>query len=112
MSSCVCVCVFPPDGVYSFLDGEPMHQDPPAAQDESAEEKEEEEEGDERWRGTPLKRSPTESAVRSVVMVTLRSISPAAVGDLWVPGADGELAGPDRSGSGAHKRAGNWHDSS
>lgn len=43
----VMTCVFSPDGVYSFVDGEPMHQDPPAAQDESAEEKEEEEKGDE-----------------------------------------------------------------
>lgn len=43
----VIMCVFSPDGVYSFVDGEPMHQDPPAAQDESAEEKEEEEKGDE-----------------------------------------------------------------
>lgn len=43
----VMICVFSPDGVYSVVDGEPMHQDPPAAQDESAEEKEEEEKGDE-----------------------------------------------------------------
>lgn len=43
----VMMCVFSPDGVYSSVDGEPMHQDPPAAQDESAEEKEEEEKGDE-----------------------------------------------------------------
>lgn len=41
------MCVSSPDGVYSFVDGEPVHQDPPAAQDESAEEKEEEEKGDE-----------------------------------------------------------------
>lgn len=47
MCVCVSVCMFSPDGVYSFVDGEPMHQDPPAAQDQSAEEKEEEEKRDE-----------------------------------------------------------------
>lgn len=46
------VSFFCTDGVYSFLGGEPLHQDPPTAQDESAEEKEEEEKGDEHWHGT------------------------------------------------------------
>lgn len=45
----VCVPFFfsSTDGVYSFVDGEPLHQGPPTAQDESAEEEEEEEKGDE-----------------------------------------------------------------
>lgn len=74
--------------MYSFVGGEPLYQDPPTAQDESAEEKEEEEKRDEHWRGTSLIHSPTESATTTVVMVTLWSVSPAAVGDLWIPGAD------------------------
>lgn len=45
---CHDVCRFScTDGVYSFVGGEPLHQDPPTAQDKSAEEKEEEEKGDE-----------------------------------------------------------------
>lgn len=95
------------DGVYSFVGGEPLHQDPPTAQDQSAEEKEEEEKGDQRWCGTFSIHSSSESATTTVVMVTLQSISPAAIGDLWIPGADGELAGPNFPGSGAHKRARN-----
>lgn len=41
------VSFFSTDGVYSFVGGEPLHQDPPTAQDKSAEEKKEEEKGDE-----------------------------------------------------------------
>lgn len=51
-------------------------------------------------------------SVLCAVMVTLHwwSVSVAASGSVWVPGADGELAGPDYTGFGAYKGARDWHD--
>jgi len=52
---------------------------------------------------------PSVDSCNSTLLWSLSSL--AAGGGVWVPGADGELAGPAHPGTGAYKGARGWYNS-
>lgn len=111
--------LFGADGVHSLVDGKSLCQDPPTTEDQSTEEKEEEEKGWKHSCGTSchlVERHHCTAHLLSWSALCRRGNAPlyplslAASGGVWVPGDDGELAGPDHAGLGAYKGAGNGHD--